>query len=133
MIIQVFLIGSVVAVLLYLMRSTNTARHLAVRRLAGIGFASCWAVAVIAPDVVTEVANVMGVGRGTDLVLYVLVVTFLFATVAQHQHRRDVEERLAQLTRELALRSAVSQDLVTAGPVSPRSVGESGGHGASEA
>lgn len=102
--IKVFLIASVLAVTLFLMRGGMSGRHLAVRRLTTFAFACCWVVAVIAPDVVTQVANVMGVGRGTDLVLYILVVAFLFATVAQRQHLRELDDRIAALTRELALR-----------------------------
>jgi hypothetical protein len=104
MMIKVFLIGSVLAVTLFLIRGGSSGRHLAVRRLTSIAFASCWVIAVIAPDLVTQVANVMGVGRGTDLVLYALVVAFLFSTVAQRQQLRELDDRVAELTRELALR-----------------------------
>jgi len=122
MIVKAFLIVSVLAVVLYLLRGSNAGRHLAVRRLAGLGFACCWVVAVLAPDVVTAVANVMGVGRGTDLVLYILVVSFVFMGVAQHQHMRDVDERLAQLTRELTLRNTLPGDPVRVSPVGSRPV-----------
>lgn len=116
MMIKVFLIVSVLSVALFLMRGGTSGRHLAVRRLTAFAFACCWALAVIAPDVVTQVANQMGVGRGTDLVLYVLVVAFLFATVAQRQHLRELDDRIAALTRELALAGERSQTAVPRAP-----------------
>lgn len=109
MLIKVFLIASVVAATLFLIRGGTSGRHLAIRRLTALAFVSCWVLAVIAPDLVTRVANLMGVGRGTDLVLYVLVVAFLFATVAQRQHLGELDNRIAQLTRELALRDQPSK------------------------
>jgi hypothetical protein len=102
-IIKIFLIASVVAAMLYLLRGGGDGRRLAIRRLAGVAFGLGWVVAVISPDLVTRVANVMGVGRGTDLVLYVLAVAFLFTTVAQRQQVRELEERVAVLAREVAL------------------------------
>ena len=59
--------------------------------------------AVINPDLVTWVANLIGVGRGTDLVLYLLVVVFTVSTVGQYQRVRQLEDRLAELTRTQAL------------------------------
>lgn len=105
MMIKVFLIASVLAATAYLVRSGATGRRLAIRRIVSLVFATCWTLAVIAPDdIVTRVANLVGVGRGTDLVLYLLVVAFLFSTVSTRQSIHDLEDRLAQLTRELALR-----------------------------
>lgn len=103
MVIKFFLIGSVIAATLFLMRGGSSGRHLAIRRVASLAFAGCWVVAVLAPDLVTRVAALMGVGRGTDLVLYVFVVAFVFASVAQGQHVRELEDRLTKLTRELAI------------------------------
>lgn len=106
MIIKVLLILSVVVVLAYVARGRASGRQLALRRLAGVAFSLTWIVAVIAPDLVTRVANLVGVGRGADLVLYVLAVAFLVTAIAQRQHLLDVEGRVAQLTRELALLEA---------------------------
>jgi len=119
MIIKVFLILSVLAATAYLVRGGSTGRHLAIRRIAGMVFALGWVVAVIAPDLVTTVANAVGVGRGTDLVLYVLAVAFLFSTVTQRQHLRDLEDRIAVLTRELALATPQPPDPAPAQDSSP--------------
>ncbi len=102
-IIKIFLIASVIAVGVWLLRGRRHGGRLAITRIAGIAFAACWVLGVLAPDLVTRVANLVGVGRGTDLVLYVLVVAFLFTTAGQHQKPADLDDRAAALTRALAL------------------------------
>lgn len=103
MIIKVFLIASVIAVGLWLLRGHRRGGRLAITRMAGILFAASWVLGVLAPDLVTQAANLVGVGRGTDLVLYVLVVAFLFTTAGQHQKLAELDDRAAALTRALAL------------------------------
>ena len=117
MIIKIFLIASVLAVGIWLLRGRQHGSRLAITRIAAIVFGASWVLGVIAPDLVTRVANVVGVGRGTDLVLYVLVVAFLFTTAGQHQKTADLDQRLATLTRALTLleqRTPVEPDLFTA-------------------
>lgn len=103
MIIKIFLIASVIAAGVWLLRGQRHGGRLAVTRMAGIGFGACWVLGVLAPDLVTRAANLVGVGRGTDLVLYVLVVAFLFTTAGQYQRMRELSDRLATLARSQAL------------------------------
>lgn len=102
MTIKIVLILSVALCGLLLTRHSG-GRQLALTRLGGLLFAATWVAAVMAPDLVSRVANLMGVGRGTDLVLYVLVVAFLFSSIAQRQRLRSVEERLTAVVRSQAL------------------------------
>jgi hypothetical protein len=102
-IVKLLLICSVLAILAWVIRSRPSTRRLALTRIASIAVAVCWVVAVINPDLVTWVANLIGVGRGTDLVLYLLVVVFTISGVAQYQRIRRLEDRIAELTRSQAL------------------------------
>jgi len=106
MIIKILLIGAVLLISVYVLRGPLSGRHLVLRRLAGLCFAGAWIIAVLAPDALTRAANLVGVGRGTDLVLYVLAVAFVFNAIAQAQHVRRLSERLDALTRALALHTA---------------------------
>ena len=63
--------------------------------------------AVIRPDDLTWVANRLGVQRGTDLVLYALVMGFAFVTVSTWVRFREQELRYARLARTIALADAV--------------------------
>lgn len=101
--VKVLLILSVLAALAWVVRARPSNHRLALTRLAGLAAATCWIVAVINPEIVSRVAHLVGVGRGTDLLLYVLVVVFMFTTVGQQQRLRLLEDRLAELTRSHAL------------------------------
>lgn len=74
-----------------------------------IGFAlmmvaAIWAIA--RPDDVTVLANWLGVDRGTDLMLYVLVIAFFFTTISTWTRFREQELRYARLARAVALQNA---------------------------
>lgn len=104
--IKAILLGAIVVVTGMLTRSTAGARHQAVRRLLLIAFVVLAAVAVLFPPFLTEVARRVGVGRGADLLLYGLTVTFLGYVAASYRRLRQTEQQLTTLARELALRDA---------------------------
>ena len=66
--IQVVLIAVVLAVVARLFRS-NGARAQAIRRLGLLLFAAFAVVSILIPDVWNRIARIVGVGRGTDMVL----------------------------------------------------------------
>ena len=103
MIIKALLIASVLVVALWLRRGTSRGSRQALSRIGWLVFGACWVAAVLAPNSVTVVANLVGVGRGTDLVLYILVVAFMCAVVGQWRRYHELDDRLAQLTRANAL------------------------------
>ena len=51
---------------------------------------------------------VLGVGRGTDLLLYMLVVVFAFFSLNTYLRFKDTERRLTKLARAMAIRDAVA-------------------------
>jgi hypothetical protein len=104
-IIKVLLIGATLAFGVLTVRDHRPATHQAIRRLALLVLVPVGVVAVAFPDTTTWAAHLVGVGRGTDLVLYVFVMTFLFTTLATYQRLHHVERQLVELTRELALQS----------------------------
>jgi hypothetical protein len=101
--IQVLLIISVGVVALYLLRTAAGARHQAIRRVLALAFALLAIVSILAPDWVTRVAHLVGVGRGTDLLLYGLIVAFLGYTTTSYRRFLTIERRLTELTRQIAL------------------------------
>lgn len=103
MIIKVLLVAAALVFGLMLLRERFPGQRLALRRLLGLGVVLAGVVAVLLPNTVTWIANRIGVGRGTDLVLYVLVMVFLYTTLAMHQRINHLESRLATLARAVAL------------------------------
>ena len=105
LIIQVLLIVVVVLVVARLFRSRG-ARAQAIRRIGLVVFAAFAAVSILFPDVWSRIARIVGVGRGTDLVLYALVVAFLSFTVTTYLRFRDLETNYTRLARRIALTEA---------------------------
>lgn len=72
--IQVLLIASIIGLLFYLLRSRRSARSRAWVKVGYVLFVLAGIYAVLRPDDTTVVANWFGVRRGTDLMLYALVM-----------------------------------------------------------
>lgn len=58
---------------------------------------------VLFPDAATGVANLLGVGRGADLLIYVLFILVLLSLLVIHALIRDINQRLTRVVRTLAL------------------------------
>lgn len=102
-VVQIVLVLAVIIVSLALMRGGSNARHLAIRRIMLILFAGVAALSIFFPGVLTHVARFFGIGRGTDLVLYGLIVSFLVFMATTYQRFRHMETTLTKLARRVAL------------------------------
>lgn len=103
MLIQILLIGAVLAAAVTLLRTQGSDRTQAVRRLGLLLFAAFAIWSILFPSVWNSIAHVVGVGRGTDMVLYALVVAFLSFTLTTYRRFREIETRYTKLARRLAL------------------------------
>jgi small membrane protein len=104
--IQVILIAAVVVVTVMLTRSTANARHQAIRRLLLAGFVVAAVLAIIFPGVLSALARLVGVGRGSDLLLYALVIAFVSYIATSHRRSNQLSRKITLLTRELSLAEA---------------------------
>jgi hypothetical protein len=103
--IQVVLIVVVMAVAAQLFRSRGE-RSQALRRIGLVVFAGVAVISILFPNVWNRVATIVGVGRGTDVVLYALVVAFLSFAGTTYVRFRDLETRYTRLARRIALDEA---------------------------
>ena len=101
--IQILLLLGIAGTVIPLTRSAAGASHQAIRRLMLMGFVVLAAFAVLFPTWFTAVANLLGVGRGTDLLLYVLVIAFLTYVATTYRHFVTLDRKITVLTRKLAL------------------------------
>ena len=85
------------------LRVPRGARHLALRRVALIVFVLFAVASVLFPDVWNALAKLVGVGRGTDLLLYVLIIVFLCFMATSYLRFRGLEFQITQLARRIAL------------------------------
>jgi hypothetical protein len=106
MLIQYVLVASCISLLILFLRKRGSVRTAAGTKLAFVLFVIFGIYAVLRPEDVQAVAAWLGVGRGSDLLLYALVVVFTFATLNAYLRFKDIELRYARLTRAIALRNA---------------------------
>lgn len=106
MIIKLLLIAALAGAAVFLLRGKVSAFSLLMRRSVTLTAIGLGIGAVLFPAAVTEVANAVGVGRGTDLVVYVLAVSFVFVSIALYMRLATLQDRNVQLSRRLALLEA---------------------------
>lgn len=109
-IVQTFLVLAVVLGAVVLMRGGANAHHLAIRRLLLLVFAAVAVFSIFFPVVLSGVAQTLGIGRGTDLVLYALIVSFMVFVASTAQRHRRMEQAVTRLARRLALDEAPRPD-----------------------
>ncbi|AKE40446.1 membrane protein [Corynebacterium kutscheri] len=105
--IQILLLLATAGLVLYFVSNRRKARAKAGVKLGFLFFVIICIWAVLRPDDLTAVANFVGVDRGTDLLLYALVIAFMFVTISAYIRFREQELRYAQLARAVALQNAV--------------------------
>ncbi|MDT5048647.1 MAG: small rane protein [Mycobacterium sp.] len=104
--IQGLLITSIIALLVYLLRSRRNAQSRAWVKVGYLVFVMAGVYAVLRPNDTTVVAHWLGVDRGTDLMLYALIIAFSFTTLSTYLRFKDLELRYARLARAVALEGA---------------------------
>jgi hypothetical protein len=78
------------------------------QKILGIVFFFLAIAAVLLPDSLNHVAHAVGVGRGADLLLYVLTMAFVFVAFNSYVKEKQGQRRLAVLVRRLAIVEANS-------------------------
>ncbi len=109
LLIQILLILGIVAITAWLFLKRG-AKQLAIRRLIILAFAVFAVLAVVFPNAVTVVAQFVGVGRGTDLLLYATVVVLLGFLALQEARTKTAEKRTTKLARKVAVYEAESPE-----------------------
>lgn len=106
MIIQFLLVPAVVLAVVFSLRSRNSVRGQARRKLVAGLTVVAGVAAVIYPGALQAIADWTGVTRGTDLLLYALAVVLIYLVGSVSVRFREHESRLVRLSREVALTEA---------------------------
>ena len=104
--IKLLLLAAIVVFGLLAFRGSRKAIHTVLWRAYVVLVVLTAGLSVVFPDALTGVANALGIGRGADLLLYVLVVTFMFVSVVFFRRLNELERRYTQLARAVAIRAA---------------------------
>jgi hypothetical protein len=71
-----------------------------------------WTAAVLAvawPDLTTRIARILGIGRGADLLIYLLSLAFAVSAFHFYNRVHQLESSITDLVREIALREATER------------------------
>jgi hypothetical protein len=105
-IIQFLLVPAVVLAVVLSLRSRNSVRGQARRKLIAGLTVVAGVLSVLFPGVLQSLADWSGVTRGTDLLLYVLAVVIIYLVGSVSVRFREQEARMTRLARQVALGEA---------------------------
>ncbi|QIM15864.1 DUF2304 domain-containing protein [Leucobacter insecticola] len=105
-IFQLLLIAAVIIAASIAVRYLPGERSLALKRIFAISFVLIAVLAILFPGVLTYIAGFFGIGRGTDLLLYVFIVMTLLFAVATVRAKARSDARVTDLARAVALMEA---------------------------
>jgi hypothetical protein len=107
--VQMLLVGAFLGLFFLALRSRTAHGVSASKKLGFLLFMLLVVVAVLSPALVSNVANLVGVGRGTDLVLYLLAVVVCFYVVNDYLRAQDSRAQLHKLARRIAVLEALER------------------------
>lgn len=111
---QLVLVLVLVLIGAYLLISRPSARHLAVRRIIMIATLVAGMTVAIWPGLLTQLAQLVGVGRGVDLLFYLALVAGLIYVVNEYKRSIMLTRANTHLARELVLTEARLSDRISA-------------------
>lgn len=106
MAIRIVLLASIVIIGLLFVQNKSNSRLKASKKLGILLFLLFAVIAVLFPVLTTDIARILGVGRGTDLLLYLLTIVFIAYALSQYLYSKQTEQKIVRLTRKIALLEA---------------------------
>ena len=100
MIIRILLLGGLGAVGWFVFRRRN---RLPFHILTVFILLVAGALAVVFPESTNDIAHMVGVGRGADMITYIAIVAVMFVLVHYYTKFVELQQQVTQLTRELAI------------------------------
>ncbi|MGI5836827.1 MAG: DUF2304 domain-containing protein [Chloroflexota bacterium] len=99
---QIIIVSVMLGFALYVFRGRTVLRD----RIIYLVLLATGVVLAIYPDLSTRIANTVGIGRGTDLLLYVFILFSLFYYAGLASQFMKVEQQITALTRAIAILNA---------------------------
>lgn len=104
--IQLILVVGLGVILLIFLSNPRSLKVQAWKKLMGVAFLATAAVFIIFPDLANRVAQLVGVGRGADLLLYCLVLAFVFVSLSLYIQLKHEQTKIVKLARKIAILEA---------------------------
>lgn len=104
--IQILLIAGIGFLLIWFFKSPSSSKMRAWKKIFGVLFTIVAVGLVLFPQSANDAAHAVGVGRGADLLLYLLTLAFIFGTLNQYVKSKQDEQRIVELGRQITLLEA---------------------------
>ena len=101
--IQVIVILVALIIIFFALGGKQTHAARAWKKIAFCLLAVAMVVAVLFPETTNRAAHAVGVGRGADLLLYLLTLAFIAYGINHYLHQQAEKDRLFRLARKVAL------------------------------
>ena len=98
----ILLLGIATSLVLYLKFFRSVLRD----RLIALMIFIIAVTAILFPELTTVIANYLGVGRGTDLLIYILATASTFAFILIGTRLLNIEKNITELVRHIAIINA---------------------------
>lgn len=108
--IKIPLVLAAILILVMVFRYRQRVELRAGSRLVALALGVVAVVSIIDPDIPQALAGALGVARGTDLLLYVLIVVFVLTTLGLYFRLKETDQRLRRLVRSIAVEDAIRTD-----------------------
>lgn len=105
-IIQAILIFVAILILVLTLGSRSTHSGKAWKKIALVLLAAGMVVAVLFPEITNQLAHLVGVGRGADLLLYTITAAFILYALNSYLYQQDQRNTVHMLARKIALMEA---------------------------
>jgi hypothetical protein len=105
-IIKLLLAPALLAAVVLSLRARASLRGQARRKVLAVLTVAFGVIAVVVPGLVQDIADAVGVTRGTDLLLYVLALVIIYLVGSTSVRFREQEARLVTVCRQVALAEA---------------------------
>lgn len=66
-------------------------------------------IVVFSPEQTTELAKIMGIGRGVDVIVYISIALLFYLIFRLHVYLEDIRSQISGLIREMSLQEAEKQ------------------------
>ncbi len=107
MIIRAILVIFILAIVIWFMTQKASTKKQAGGKLIVLIFFIFAVIAVLFPGSTNVLAHKVGVGRGADLLLYILTLVFVLSLLIQYLRRHDDQIRIEKIVRKIAIIEAI--------------------------
>jgi hypothetical protein len=118
--IKFVLIAGFLVLLTWAFRNRRRVGLRAGTRIGAVLLTAVAITSILDPGLAQSLANHLGVTRGTDLLLYVLIMTYILTSAGGYFRSRDLERRLAEVVRAEAIRDAIISQGIPGADRQPR-------------